>query len=102
METGLIILEELLNNSKIEPSFIILLADEGLIDITVIEGKQYVRESQLPDIERFAKWHYDLSINVEGIDVIHNLLGRMREMERELYSLRKLLDYHKRDWGEMD
>jgi len=98
MESGLIIIEEFIKNSRIEPSFIVLLNNEGLIDVTILEGKQYIHESQLPDLERFASWYYELSINVEGIDVIHNLLTKMRDMEHELYELRKLLKYHKNIW----
>lgn len=95
METGLIIVEEFIKNSRIEPSFIILLKNEGLIDITVVDGEQYIHESQISDLERFADWYYELSINIEGIDVIHNLLQKIHEMEQELYELRKVLDYHK-------
>ncbi len=102
METGLIILEELIQNSKIEPSFIVLLEDEGLIEITIVEGKQYIHESQLSDLERFANLYYELSINIEGIDVIHNLLKKMDNMEHELYELRKFFHYHKGIWNSFD
>jgi len=100
MKTGLIIIDELVKNSQIEPSFIVLLRNEGLIDITIIEGKEYIYESQLSDLERFANMYYELSINVEGIDVIHNLLQKMNRMEHELYELRKLLHYHKGLWDD--
>lgn len=99
MKTELIIIDELLKNSHIEPSFIVLLRNEGLIDITVVEGQQYIHESQLSDLEKFANMYYDLSINIEGIDVIHNLLQKMSTMEHELYELRKLLQYHRSVWN---
>lgn len=102
MNTGLIIIEEFTQNSRIEPSFIILLHNEGLIDIVAEEGKQYIRESQLPDLERYARWHYELSVNIEGIDVIHNLLEKMHDMERELQELRKVFHYHKSIWDNFD
>jgi len=100
METGLIIIDELVKNSQIEPSFIVLLRNEGLIDITVIEGREYIAESQLSDLEKFANMYYDLSINIEGIDVIHNLLRKMNSMEHELYELRKILHYHRSMWND--
>lgn len=100
METGLIIVDELLRDSQIEPSFVVLLRDEGLIDITIVEGKQYIHESQLADLRRFANMYYELSINIEGIDVIHNLLRKMDDMERELYRLRRLYGYHKSMWDD--
>lgn len=93
METEFIIIKELYENSQIEPSFIHLLADEGLLEVQIIEGEQYIHESKLYDLERFARWYYDLSINIEGIDVIQNLLNRMDAMTKELYQLRKLCNF---------
>lgn len=89
METELIIIEEYCKSSRIESSFILLLADEGLIDIKIIENKQYIYESQLSDLDRFANLHYDLSVNIEGIDIIQNLLTQINDMQKELYILRK-------------
>lgn len=103
MKTGLIIIQEYCNNSQVEPSFIDLLKDEGLIELEIIEGEQYIRESQLQDLERFANWYYDLSINIEGIDVIQNLLKKVQNMEQELYSLRKLHSrYHNDFWKDIN
>ncbi len=70
-------------------SFIELLADEGLIDLQFEDGVQYLSVSQLSDLERYARWHYDLSINIEGIDAIRHLLTRMEKMRQEIYLLRK-------------
>lgn len=103
MKTGLIIIQEYCNNSRVEPSFIDLLENEGLIELEIVEGEQYIRESQLQDLERFANWYYDLSINIEGIDVIQNLLRKVQNMEQELYSLRKLHSRHLNDlWEDID
>ncbi len=37
----------------------------------------------------FVRWHEDLSVNTEGIGVIHELMGRMHEMQQELKQLRR-------------
>lgn len=100
MKTGLIIIQEYCNNSQVEPSFIDLLENEGLIELEIIEGEHYIRESQLQDLERFANWYYDLSINIEGIDVIQNLLQKVHDMEQELYALRKQHSIHRSDLWE--
>ena len=47
--------------------------------------------SELPDVERYSRMYYDLSINIEGIDAIHHLLERMEEMQQEIYSLHNKL-----------
>ncbi len=90
MEKKLIIVTELYSYSNIEPQFIVLLEDEGLIRTEWIDGEQYIPVSELSNIERYARWYYDLSINIEGIDTIRHLLLRMESMQRELYRLRRL------------
>lgn len=91
MNTDLIIIREYCIQSRIEPDFIVRLIEEGLIEVTVVDDEDYIHSSQLKDLEQYARWYYDLSINVEGIDVIRNLLNRMSEMRGEISLLRKQL-----------
>jgi len=91
MDTELIIITDYISNSGIEPRFIILLEDEGLISTRWVEGQQYLYVSQLGDIEKYARWYYDLAINIEGIDTIRHLLNRMQQMHNELLRLRKMV-----------
>ena len=59
--------------------------------------------SELPNVERYSRMYYDLSINMEGIDAIHHLLERMEDMRHEMRSLRKqLLLYREREIEDMD
>ena len=102
METGLIIIEEYCKNSRIESSIVSLLINEGLIDVQVANGQMDLYESQLAELDRFANLYYDLSVNVEGIDIIHNLLKKMENMEKELYILRKRLHVHDNLWEGID
>ena len=91
MQTDLIIIKEYCRQSHVDPSFIISLEEDGLIDIQVVDGERYLPVEQLGDLERFVRWHEDLSVNIEGIGVIHELLGRMHDMQRELDRMRREL-----------
>lgn len=91
MNTELIIIQEYCRQSRIEPDFVIQLESEGLIEITVIEGESYINTSQLRSLEQYASWYYDLSVNVEGIDIIKNLLDRMDDMQSEISRLKEML-----------
>jgi len=91
MNTDLIIIKEYCLQSRIEPDFIVQLVNEGLLEITVIDNEDYINSSQLSELEQYARWYYDLSINVAGIDVVHNLLDRMNEMRIEMTRLREQL-----------
>lgn len=93
MQNELIIVSEYCSKCHIEPSFIDLLQEGGLIDIQMENGERYLLFSQLPNLERYSRMYYDLSINMEGIDAIHHLLEQMDRMQKELHSLRSRLRF---------
>ena len=72
MQNELIIVSEYCRKCHIEPSFIDLLQEGGLIEVMTEGGERYLTFTQLPDIERYSRMYYDLSINIEGIDAIHH------------------------------
>lgn len=91
MQNELIIVSEYCSKCHIEPSFIDLLQEGGLIEVFLEGGERYLSFTQLPDVERYSRMYYDLSINFEGIDAIHHLLQRMDAMQREVHELRSRL-----------
>ncbi len=91
MQNELIIVSEYCSKCNIEPVFIELLQEGGLIDVQIENGEPCLLFSQLPDVERYSRMYYDLSINMEGIDAIHHLLGQIEEMQREINMLRSRL-----------
>ena len=73
------------------------------IEIRTEGDEHYLLVSQLPEVERYSRMYYDLSINMEGIDAIHHLLERMEGMRREMNSLRnQLLVYRKHELEETE
>lgn len=102
MQTELIIVSEYCHKCHIEPSFIEMLEEGGLINVHTEGGEHYLLLSELPNVERYSRMYYDLSINMEGIDAIHHLLERMEDMRHEMRSLRKqLLLYREREIEDM-
>lgn len=97
MQTELIIVSEYCHKCHIEPSFIDMLQEGGLIEVRTEAGERYLLLSQLPDVERYSRMYYDLSINMEGIDAIHHMLERIEGMRREIASLRSQLLLYRRD-----
>lgn len=91
MKTDVIIVSEYCQKCHIDPSFILLLEEGGLIEISQEEGERYLITSQLRDLEQYTRMYYDLSINIEGIDAIHHLLNRMRTLQEEISHLRNKL-----------
>lgn len=92
MQTEFIIVSEYCHKCHIDPSFIILLEEGGLIEIHTEEEERYLLSSQLRDLEKYTRWYYDLSINIEGIDAIRHILARMKVLQDEMNQLKRKLE----------
>lgn len=77
---------------QIEISFIHSLHDYGLLQLDVLNDEDWqLPQEELEKLERLVRLHYDLHINLEGLDAIHHLLDRMESMQKEMLSLRTRL-----------
>ncbi|BAP32853.1 uncharacterized protein CHSO_3816 [Chryseobacterium sp. StRB126] len=74
--------EELVRIYNIEITFFDELVDYGLLTIHVEDDTHYLMYEDLPDLEKFANWHYDLEINLPGLEVIHNMLKKLEALKR--------------------
>jgi len=75
---------------NIEYSFISSLEDSGLIRVSSIEQSTYIPTDELQKLEKFVRLHYDLDINVEGIETINHLLERIEELQKQILQLRNI------------
>jgi len=94
METQLITITQYCIRCNIEPEFIISLEDSGIITLTLQDKEKYIHPEQFSELERYIHLHYDLHINIEGIDAIRHLLDKVDRMQQELHELRNRLNIH--------
>jgi hypothetical protein len=87
----LVAVDEFCASHDIEISFISSLQQNGLIEITTIEQTGFIDAGQLPQVEKFIRFHYELDINIEGIETISHMLDRIRTMQDEITALRNRL-----------
>ncbi|MBX3240008.1 MAG: chaperone modulator CbpM [Chitinophagaceae bacterium] len=87
----LIAKEEYCSINNIEVAFIDRLYEYGLLEIRSVEQRHFIHLDQLQTLERFTRLHYDLDINMEGIDAIANLLERVKTMQQEIQELKSRL-----------
>jgi hypothetical protein len=95
--THLIAANEFCIYHNIEPSFIYSLQQSGLIEITVVEEKPFVDESELPQLERLVRLYREMDINLEGIETITYLLQRMNDMQRQIVALQNRLSMYENE-----
>ena len=76
---------------EIENTFITELNNYGLVEIIIQEEEEYLQPEQLPAIEKMIRMHYDLKINLEGIDAIYHLLNKIEVLQQHLTSTQNKL-----------
>jgi len=87
----LIPLNDFCLSHNIEISFISSLQQTGLIEITVVDDNSFINNEQLRHLEQLVCFHYELDINLHGIESITHLLQRMNAMQDEIFVLKNRL-----------
>ena len=90
----LISADEFCTHHKVEYSFISSLQQFGLIEITTIEQGSFINAENLTELEKFVRLHYDLDINLEGIEAITYLLEKVQSLQNEINLLKSKLSIH--------
>lgn len=91
---NIISVDQFCQHYGIDVSFINSLIDHGLTEITVVENIPYISGKSIKDIERLMRLHYDLEINMEGIEAISHLLERMNILQKELNDFKNRLLFY--------
>ncbi|MGG5208425.1 chaperone modulator CbpM [Chryseobacterium sp. MIQD13] len=75
--------EELVKIYNIEITFFDELVEVGLLNVETENEIRYLLYEDLPVFERFTNWHYDLEINLPGLEVIDDMLRRIKDLKKE-------------------
>jgi len=90
----LIATEELCTKYRVEHTFIRNLNDSGLLEIITVEQTEYVHCDSISDFEKLRRLHYDLNINLEGLEAIEHLLGQVKKLQKSNTQLRNRLNLY--------
>lgn len=93
MKTEYLKITEFCDKAQVEITFVSALQEEGILSYHTMEEEDFIEISFLPELEMFCRWHYDLGVNVEGIDAMRHMRSKMSEMQEELNLLRSKLSF---------
>jgi MerR HTH family regulatory protein len=88
---NLIPLPTLIAHYKVEMAFFNTLSEMGLLEIKTIEETQYIHPDAIFEIEKMIRMHQELEVNIEGIDVVFNLLQKIEDLQNELITVKNRL-----------
>ncbi len=86
-----ILISEFCTCHHIQYSFINSLNEQGLLEVIVIEEDEYIEREQVRELEKMMRLHFDLEINLEGIDAINHLLEKVSRLQNEVRILENRL-----------
>ena len=94
--TNLISIQQFCKYYNVSKTFINALHEYELVEIIVTNDENYLKTAQLNEVEKMMRLHYDLDINLEGIDAIYNLLKQVESLQDEIISLKNRLDFYEK------
>jgi hypothetical protein len=95
METEYFIaIDDFCASHDIEISFISSLQQSGLIEFTKRNEHLFIHQDQLRQLEKIVCFHYDLDINIEGIEAISHLLEQIDDMKEEINTLKNRIHFY--------
>lgn len=82
---------------NIEYSFIDSLQQYGLLHISTVKEERFIPSNELQKLEKLIRLHYDMDINLEGIEAISYLLDKVENMQFEMTQIRNRLRLYEED-----
>ncbi|MEE1944727.1 chaperone modulator CbpM [Pedobacter sp. KR3-3] len=82
-------IDQLCLHYEVEADFIYALNDHGLLSLVKSKKGYEIYFEHLGDFERFVHLHYELEINMEGLEAITHLLDRVKLLQQEIKQLKK-------------
>jgi len=89
MERTWIKIYDVCTSHKIEIQFIRDLSYSGLIQLITEKDIEFIDEEQLLLLEQFASWHYELELNMQGIEVASHLLSKIQQLQSEIQLMKE-------------
>lgn len=89
--TDLISIKTFCTHYNVPATFIKDLQDYELVEIVVSENENCIKTTQIIQIEKMMRLHFDLNINLEGLDAVYNLLKRVESLQNEITTLHNKL-----------
>lgn len=98
METqNLISIQQFCKHYSIPTAFINDLKEYELIEVIVENDDHYLKITQITEVEKMIRLHYDLNINLEGVDVIYTLLNQVNALKKEVSDLQNKLKFYEKE-----
>ncbi|MBP1839936.1 chaperone modulator CbpM [Formosa algae] len=81
---------------NVEPVFLDDLHSMGLLELITVENNKCLHQDTLSDLEKMIRLHNELHVNLEGIDVVFNLLKKVDYLQNQLVKTKNKLEFYEK------
>ncbi len=93
-EVEIIPIVQLCQHYSIELSFIEELHDHGLVEVTIVDSEKCIHCDHVSNVEKIIRLKQELNLNLEGIDVVLNLLDKVETLQNRLIQVENRLRFY--------
>jgi chaperone modulatory protein CbpM len=79
---------------EIEPAFLHILEESGLVEIVHEHDEEFITTTALEQLDKFMRLHHDLDINAGGLEAVAHLLQKISSLQDEIRRLKNRLDLY--------
>lgn len=97
MTTQLTSVAQIIQYYQIDDTSLYYLNESGIIKIIIVEQTEYIHQDDLSDLEKIIRIQQELNINMESMDIVINLIDKIKTLQIENKTLKNLLSMHTRD-----
>jgi pyridoxine 5'-phosphate synthase PdxJ len=65
-----------------------------IIKFKVIDNTKHIKLKDISTVEKLIRLHYDLNINMEGLDAIIHLTNKINDLQKEINNLKRQIDFY--------
>ena len=93
-ETELISIQQFCEIYNTPISFFDELFNYEIISFEVVDDAKHIYLEDINTVEKLMRLHYDLNINMEGLDVALNLINQINDLQEQINDLKRQLDFY--------
>lgn len=90
----LISIQQFCSLHKTPTSFIDDLHEYEIIKLKVIDNTKHLKLKDVSTVEKLMRLHFDLDINMEGLDAIIHLTKQINDLQEEINHLRRQINFY--------
>lgn len=84
-------IEKISIHYSVPVSFFTELEEMKLIEIVILDEAKHIEVQHIKAVEKLIRLHFELNINMEGLDVVNNLLDEVIRLKDENLYLKNRL-----------